>query len=90
MVYVCLPLPAPLPRPNSHQLEFDHMNTSQSRREFYTQAAATNLRLIDEAERHSRALQSLIAKLIEATHDLVAALSIEIASERGSDQEGNL
>lgn len=66
------------------------MNSPQSRREFYTQAAATNLRLIDEVDRHSRALQGLIAKLTEATHDLVAVLSIEIASERDSDQEGNL
>jgi hypothetical protein len=66
------------------------MNSPQSRREIYTQAAATNLRLIDEVDRHSRALQGLIAKLTEATHDLVAVLSIEIASERDSDQGGNL
>lgn len=81
-------------RPLSRAVTTKHigptMHTPQSRHEFYTQAAAANLQLIEDINSHYKRLQALHLKLIDATADLVAVLGNEIAADRDADRESDL
>lgn len=81
-------------RPLSRAVTTKHigptMHTPQSRHEFYTQAAAANLQLIEDINCHYKRLQDLISQLIGATADLVAILTIELGEERKADRERDL